>query len=403
MNQRKSGIAVLIVLLSIVVGACKKGTAVDPTPLPQEVATAPSPEQYHQGTGGTSPATPVKFFKGSIGSRLGLEMKLMREGDHVTGSYLYRKVGTRIDLKGIIDKDNNISLDEFDSTGKQTGVFKGSWTTNKEDGLAAIAGNWSHPDGSKPTAFSLHEEPVEFTGGVELNAKVLKETNKKQGYEIEAQYPQVTGGMDNRFEKFNQEVKSWVTRQVSDFKKSMVEAAKDAAAEPADPTASPEPKPTGPASSLDISYTIALAKDDFVSVKFEIGSFSSGAAHPNSSSAVINYDVKAGKTLKLADLFNPGAKYLQTISAYCIKDLKQRSKTKDSMLDDTSIANGAAADAKNFQSWAITKKGLEITFDPYQVAAYAAGPQIVTVPYSDLKELIKPDGPLGQYGNQLAK
>ena len=149
-------------------------------------------------------------------------------------------------------------------------------------------------------------------------------------------------------------------------------------------------------SYLDIGYDIALAKDDLISIQFSLGSYS-GGAHPNSSSAVLNYDVKAGKVLRLADLFNPGARYLQTISSYCIKDWKKQSKSKDSLLDDATIQSGAGPEVKNYQSWTITKKGLEITFDAYQVGAYAAGPQTVLVPYSALKELIKPDGPLAQF------
>ncbi len=38
-----------------------------------------------------------------------------------------------------------------------------------------------------------------------------------------------------------------------------------------------------------------------------------------------------------------------------------------------------------------------ITFDEYQVADYSAGQQAVTVPYSALKDLIDPQGPLGKY------
>ncbi|HXR98967.1 MAG TPA: RsiV family protein, partial [Pyrinomonadaceae bacterium] len=58
---------------------------------------------------------------------------------------------------------------------------------------------------------------------------------------------------------------------------------------------------------------------------------------------------------------------------------------------------GAAAKADNYQGWTITKRGLGIYFDPYQVGPYAAGPQFVLVPYSDLKDLINPDGPVGQF------
>jgi hypothetical protein len=99
----------------------------------------------------------------------------------------------------------------------------------------------------------------------------------------------------------------------------------------------------------------------------------------------------------LADLFNPGAKYLQAISNYCIEDLKKQSKGAEGMLDESSIKSGAAPSAKNYQSWTITKKGLGINFDAYQVGPYAAGPQFVTVPYSALKELINPEGPIGQF------
>src|SRR5262249_5963211 len=110
---------------------------------------------------------------------------------------------------------------------------------------------------------------------------------------------------------------------------------------------------------------------------------------------VLNYDVKNSKKLALADLFNPRSDYLNVISQYCIKELKDRQKKdKDSMLDDEMMKSGAAAKKENYEAWAITKKGLWITFDPYQVAPYAAGPQYVLVPYSALKDIVKPDGPI---------
>jgi hypothetical protein len=64
------------------------------------------------------------------------------------------------------------------------------------------------------------------------------------------------------------------------------------------------------------------------------------------------------------------------------------------------IDAGAGPRADNYRAWNITRKGLWITFDPYQVAAYAAGPQNILVPYSVLKDIIKPDGPIAMYANQ---
>ena len=72
--------------------------------------------------------------------------------------------------------------------------------------------------------------------------------------------------------------------------------------------------------------------------------------------------------------------------------MKKQSKEKE-LLEDQ-IKEGAGPTAKNYESWTITPRGLGINFDSYQVAPYAAGPQFVMVPYSTLKDLIKPDGPI---------
>ncbi|HJP90577.1 MAG TPA: RsiV family protein [Pyrinomonadaceae bacterium] len=374
MNLRIS----LIVLCLFVTIGCRKTS----TPAPAAPPTAPGlpTSQLNHPAGGSTPAAQVKYFKGSIGSSLDLQMKLMRSGDQLSGSYFYQKVGTKIDLRGNVDKDGNLTLEEFDPSGKQTGVFKGIWKVDPQDGLATLAGNWSKPPNEKgsdkKTAFSVHEEPIAFTGGVELTSKQIKESNRKLMYEVAAQYPQLIGGNNPNFEKFNEAARASVTKKVAEFKKNMAES-KD------------EPKPEGSmGSDIDISYAVALAQDDLISIKFDVGSYYQGAAHPNSFSEVINYDLKNGKQLKLSDLFKPGAKYLQAISAYCIAELKKQLDAPE---------GGAAPVPKNYQSWNITKQGLGINFDSYQVASYAEGPQYVLVPYSKLKDLINPDGPIGQF------
>ncbi len=379
--------ACLIVACLLLSFGCRKATT-PPTTTPPSSST-PAPDLSHS-QGGETPASQAKYFKGSIGSSLDLQMKLVRTGDQLAGNYFYQKIGTRINLRGNVDKDGNLTLQEFDQAGKQTGLFKGVWSIDGSDGLVRLAGNWSKPPGEKGsdkmTAFSVHEEPISFTGEVEIVAKPIKESNKKLVYEIAAQYPQITGGNNPNFEKFNQAARASVTKTVADFRKEM-----------APQEGQDEPRPEGSmGSDLNVSYSIALAQDDLISVEFEVGSYYQGAAHPNSYSEVLNYDLKNGKQLKLSDLFKPGAKYLQAIATYCIADLKKQGKEKG--LLDEEIEKGAAASAKNYQSWTITKRGLGIDFDSYQVGPYAAGPQFVLVPYSALKDLINPEGPIGQFG-----
>jgi hypothetical protein len=383
--MRSRSIVVLLLLVAVVAAGCRKSS----TPPPTAPAAAPSPGdlQLNPVAGGATPPPQTKHFKGSIGSTLDLQMKLVRNGDQLVGSYFYQKVGKIIGLRGTVDKDGNLALDEFDSTGKQTGMFKGLWSVDKEDGLITLAGNWSKPPGEKgddkKTAFSVHEEPINFTGDVDVVAKSVKENNKKLMYEIDAQYPQLTGGTNPNFEKFNQLARMVVMKSVAQFKKDMA------------PEEGEQPPPEGSmGSDIGIGYTINLAQDDLVSVQFDIGSYYQGAAHPNSHTETLNYDLKNGKQLKLADLFKPGSKYLQTLSTYCIADLK---KQKGAELVDDMLKEGAAPTAKNYESWTITKRGIGINFDSYQVGPYAAGPQFVIVPYSTLKDLIKPDGPIAGF------
>ena len=379
----------LIIACIVVSLGCRKTSTPPPTAPPPGTAT-PSPELSHV-QGGETPAPQTKFFKGSIGSSLDLQMKLVRSGDQLAGSYFYQKIGTRINLRGTVDKDGNLTLEEFDPAGKQTGLFKGIWTVDANDGLINLAGNWSKPPGEKgsekKTAFSVHEEPIAFTGDVEIVSKQIKESNKKLMYEIAAQYPELTGGNNPNFAKFNQAARAAVTRRVAGFRKDMQR----------EEGVEEEPRPEGSmGSDLSISYTVALAQDDLVSIKFDVGSYEQGAAHPNSYSEVLNYDLKNGKQLKLSDLFKPGAKFLTTIATHCIGDLKKQAPAKG-LLDDQ-IESGAAAKSDNYESWTITRRGLGITFDAYQVGPYAAGPQFVLVPYSALKDLINPDGPIAQFG-----
>jgi hypothetical protein len=382
----KMRIFIILFCLLIAFG-CRKTSAPPATGATSSAQASPA-AVLDPSQGGALPAAQTKHFKGSIGSSLDLQMKLVRTGDQLAGSYFYQKVGTRIDLRGNVDKDGNLTLEEFDKSGKQTGLFKGIWTVDKEDGLATLAGNWSKPpsekDSDKKTSFSVHEEPIVFTGDVDLVAKQIKESNKKLMYEIDARYPQLTGGSNPNFEKFNQVVRASVTKRVAGFKKDMA------------PEEGEEPPPEGSmGSDLNVGYDVGLAQDDLISVQFSVGSYYQGAAHPNTFTEVVNYDLKNGKLLKLADLFKPGAKYLQAIANYCIADLKKQAKDKG--LEDEGIQDGAAANAKNYQSWTITRKGLGINFDAYQVGPYAAGPQYVLVPYSNLKDLINPEGPVGQF------
>lgn len=375
---------VLTVALSTLVGCRKPTTASQPAANNNNAAPTEAP------VGGKALAGDKFYFHGRIAGTLAIEMTLTRDGDRLTGTYLYPKVGKNINLAGTIDKSGNVELKESDENGKDTGVFKGKWkaaTDSPDPSLNEIEGKWSKPDGSKETDFSVMQQPIEFSTPVVVTSKVIHETNKQKHYSVDAKYPQLEG--DQRLDDFNKEARAMITKDVAAFKAGETGQESDSGTVLADEARE---------STLDVGYEIRCATDQLISVEFTEATFEAGAAHGNTLTLVLNYDVKNGKKLALADLFNPKANYLSALSTYCMKDLRDRAKKdKDSMMDEEMMKSGASPRADNYRACAITRKGLWVTFDPYAVAAYAAGPQYVLVPYSALKDIIKPDGPLAPF------
>ena len=192
-------------------------------------------------------------------------------------------------------------------------------------------------------------------------------------YNLKINYPFLQGVSDPRFELFNQEVDKRVKQIGQDFKKNV---------QPILTT----PDPNFSASFLIVDFKITNGNNGLLSVLFDVGFYMSGAAHPNQSADTLNLDVAGGKVLVLKDLFKPGVDYLKFISDTSIQDL-----TKQGRLE---WASGAEPIEDNFRSWNITPDGLLFSFDPYQVASYAMGPQSVVIPYQTMKDILNPTGPL---------
>src|SRR5712671_5617038 len=182
---------VLFLFLAIAIislGACRKPAGTQPAANANDAASHEAP------VGGKALSGDKFYFRGTIGNNLAIEMTLTRDGDRLTGTYFYPKVGKNINLAGTVDKDGNVELKESDESGKDTGVFKGKWkpaTDSPDPGLNEIEGKWSKPDGSKETAFLISQQPIELTGAVRFAPKVIKEANKEKLYTVVAEYPQI--------------------------------------------------------------------------------------------------------------------------------------------------------------------------------------------------------------------
>lgn len=223
------------------------------------------------------------------------------------------------------------------------------------------------------TSFPTPTQPPLYLS-VTLGTVPIKEQGNSPSYTIDAQIPALQGSDDPRVTNFNNEMTLLIQQEISVFKDNMRELA---------------PVPGSNGSSFHGQYTLLSAPGNILSLKFDIMVYIAGAAHPGTHSRTVTYDLEAGSDVSLDKLFLPGSNYLQVISDYCLAQLKPK-------IPDLFIA-GLNPTPSNYQSWNITPNGLLITFDEYQVAAYALGSQMVVVPYSGLKTVIDTHGPLAPF------
>ncbi|HRQ33170.1 MAG TPA: RsiV family protein [Anaerolineales bacterium] len=208
-----------------------------------------------------------------------------------------------------------------------------------------------------------------------MRAVPFKEEGSTPPYTITSQTPQLSGGENEAVARFNALSDQIVQVEIANFRENSLSQASD--------------PPIASGSFFDATYDLVYQNGNLWSLKFDFLGYSDGAAHPYHYSKTLNYDLERRMQLSLDDLFLANSEYLQALSDYCITELSQRD-----IGFDGAFSAGAEPTPENYRNWNIASDGLLITFDEYQVASYAAGPQTVVVPYDALRAWIAPLGPL---------
>lgn len=138
--------------------------------------------------------------------------------------------------------------------------------------------------------------------------------------------------------------------------------------------------------SLQISHVSAVSPRT-VSYVYTLETYTLGA-HGNTDYKTFTFDQKDGSALRLEGLFVSGATYLSRLSSLTRTSLGAQ---LESATDDPMITAGTAPTDASFQHFFLDDHSLVILFPPYAVASYAAGPQTVAIPRSELKDILKPE------------
>ena len=215
------------------------------------------------------------------------------------------------------------------------------------------------------------EPELVFRGGLKLVSNEVQLKDEILRYKVNVIYPQIEGTTALPIRKLNKHIEQLVTR---DYQWMLNPA-------PEDLRYYKEKWPEV-FNRVSLDYEVVLATDSFLSIYFSGESYGISAAHAVQYSFVVNYDFASNRSLKLADIFRPGSKYLEFISEYCIVQLSQREYGQYLFKDRLEPVH------RNFESWNMTREGLRFNFDDCAVFGCAAGEQTVEIPFAALREMM---------------
>ncbi len=143
--------------------------------------------------------------------------------------------------------------------------------------------------------------------------------------------------------------------------------------------------PRGPM-YLNITYTTTPFLDQLLGLKFDVDAFA-GGAHPYQMFGTFTFDLVQNRVLTLDDLFVSGADPLSVIGPLVEQSLHTQ---LDASGDLTWIEDGTGTNPDNYQYWQITPDALTFYFLGAQVAPDYLGPQTVSIPLTQLADLLQP-------------
>jgi hypothetical protein len=223
---------------------------------------------------------------------------------------------------------------------------------------------------------------------VRLSYVQMTEKEDEHRYSFNAEYPEISPNELTSASEVNLSIMAFVVRTLQRFRAEAI-ARSDEKKEMA------SRMPKAPIwDDLSISFDVILFCDDLLALEFRLESYVALAAHPNSQTKSMNFLLRPYATpLEFQDLFLPDSKYLQFVSDYCIASLHSQlpNTLRVDFPDkkDPWIIQGAAPRIQNFERFLVTKNGLRIIFDAYQVGSYAEGRREVFIPANAISNFLQ--------------
>ncbi|HEY2875863.1 MAG TPA: DUF3298 domain-containing protein [Reyranella sp.] len=131
-----------------------------------------------------------------------------------------------------------------------------------------------------------------------------------------------------------------------------------------------------------------------VSVATSFYSFT-GGAHGSSGLLATLVDLRTGRSVMPADIFQPTAEWERTLANIARDDLKRQFVERPGFPEALEPAKFDKL-MKDPQRYLFKAFALELIFNQYEVAPYASGMYRVVIPYARLTGILRPDAPVGR-------
>lgn len=311
----------------------------------------------------------TKIYRGRLDNKH-IQMELNREGDATRGTYFYDQFQKDLRLDGRLNKDGRLELHESDGAGRHTGTF----VCKRLDELLAPAFDlecdWTKPDGSGRVPVFLTEQSIDLPKEFAIKPRQLYERARV----VNVSYPELITSATRRFsapvmKRLRQSIREFIPDREQDV-------------------------------SFDANYNILLATDEIISIEMEADSYS-GGAHPDEEWWTFNYDVRSDRELRLSDLIRDEAGFKAAVWKYSASAIN---KLADQLERDEARSEGRQPEKKDpvvsedtpaeILAWGFTPKGVAVYFDfAHAMAVFTK----VVVPYSEVKNYVKPNVPIAKF------
>jgi hypothetical protein len=272
----------------------------------------------------------------------------------------------------------------------QTNEFSNQTNSNQE--ISAVPVENRQPEVEK-------KKPVD---DARLATVEIRKVERKGKYslKIDVEYPQLKEAKSAQEKEFNRHIKKQIDEKILGFTDFLADREKTAKTE------------SRTEFSIGLDYKAEYVSDKIVSVFMNWHSFS-GYLNEDYSPATVNFDLVKGKTIRLPDLFEPKANYLEKLSGLALEKLKRtclscscegginageplpegvvnkvRPLPPGGMFD---LGEATLPKAESFDKWSVNGEGLKITFDEYEVGPGCIGIIHIVIPFNDLQPILRKD------------